>query len=360
MPTYYVGIGGNNANSGLTWALRKATLNGVEGVPVVAGDTVYVGAGTYREQLTCNVSGTSGSPITYIGDYDGSHTDGVGGVVRITGSDDDITATRPYGILLVSRAYRVFQGFLFDTSSISNFYATQSNNINVSNCYLGSLAGSGHNFSCTESTIMTINNCFLWGGYSSGASKTNLIFYSASGQSNVSCSVNNCIIQSSDSGIDIWRYGGITIKNTLITGCRRGLVISAAIPAGQTNTINNSIIFGNYYGIYALTVGEVTEDFNSIYSNVVSLTNTTAGAHSNAYPPLFDSRWFFELASRNQKLVSPFDLSSASQLINVAGTSPTTTDLRGQAVIGAQREWGALEYNPALSRAVGMSRGRTI
>lgn len=49
------------------------------------------------------------------------------------------------------------------------------------------------------------------------------------------------------------------------------------------------------------------------------------------------------------KRISPFDLSSYSQLINVAGTSPTTTDLRGKSVIGAQREWGALEYDSSLS-----------
>ena len=48
------------------------------------------------------------------------------------------------------------------------------------------------------------------------------------------------------------------------------------------------------------------------------------------------------------KLLTPFDLSEDSQLINVAGTSPTTTDMRGAGVIGAQREWGALEYNPNL------------
>ena len=49
------------------------------------------------------------------------------------------------------------------------------------------------------------------------------------------------------------------------------------------------------------------------------------------------------------KLVTPFDLSEDCQLINVAGTSPTTTDIRGVTVIGAQREWGAVEYDNTLS-----------
>ena len=62
MTTYYVGTGGNDSNNGTTWALRKLTLNGAEDIPVAAGDTVYVGAGTYRETLTVDVSGSSGSP----------------------------------------------------------------------------------------------------------------------------------------------------------------------------------------------------------------------------------------------------------------------------------------------------------
>jgi len=49
------------------------------------------------------------------------------------------------------------------------------------------------------------------------------------------------------------------------------------------------------------------------------------------------------------KLVTPFDLSADSQLINVAGTSPSTTDMRGTAVIGAERELGALEYDDTLN-----------
>ena len=69
MATYYVGKGGNDASDGTTWAKRKLTLNGAEDIPVKAGDTVYVGPGIYREALECDVSGSAGSPITYIRDY---------------------------------------------------------------------------------------------------------------------------------------------------------------------------------------------------------------------------------------------------------------------------------------------------
>lgn len=357
MTIRYVGIGGNDANSGLTWALRKATLNGVEDSPVAAGDTVYVGAGTYREQLTCDVSGTAGSPTTYIGDYDGSHTDGVGGVVRITGSDNDITATRTRGITSTSKDYRTFSGFHFDLTTQPNVLADTASNWSVEKCFFGMNNHGGIQFS--TSINMAIDNCYFNGGYR-GAQQAINIFASTT-QDDKNILITNSIFSNNYICITVARTGGVVIKNNLMMAGLRGVNVSVVPNAGQTITATNNIIYGfTGAGLYSASLGFLVEDYNSLFSNAADRTNVAVGEHSNTYPPLFDSKWFFELASRNQKLVSPFDLSSASQLINVAGTSPTTTDLRGQAVIGAQREWGALEYNPALSRAVGMSRGRTI
>ena len=48
------------------------------------------------------------------------------------------------------------------------------------------------------------------------------------------------------------------------------------------------------------------------------------------------------------KIISPFDLSSNSQLISGSGISPTTTDMRGTSAIGGVREWGSLEYDTNL------------
>ena len=63
--TYYVAKSGNDANSGseiAPWlSIQKAatTLN--------AGDTVYIKAGTYNEQVDVKNSGTAGNPITFSG-----------------------------------------------------------------------------------------------------------------------------------------------------------------------------------------------------------------------------------------------------------------------------------------------------
>jgi hypothetical protein len=61
--TYYVAPSGSDSNSGTEarpWrTIGKATET------LVAGDTVYIRAGTYREQVEAQNSGSAGSPITY-------------------------------------------------------------------------------------------------------------------------------------------------------------------------------------------------------------------------------------------------------------------------------------------------------
>lgn len=357
MTIRYVGIGGNDANSGLTWALRKATPNGAEDTPVVAGDTVYVGPGTYRETLTCDVSGNAGTPITYIGDYSGENTDGVGGVIRITGSDDDITATRNYCIIANNKDYRTFRGFDVGLStSVSVFLFNACDNCIFDQFYFGNSNDIGL-FVSEGVTNLTVKNSFLDVG-------NNLLpsikYIHSVGQSDSGNAIENCIFSGGYYAIQSARVGGITIKNCLLHNCMYGVHIGIALPVGQTVTINNSVLYGLYSSLQATVLGEIIEDYNSLFGNNVDRTNVAVGGNSNTYPPLFDSRWFFEQASRNQKLVTPFDLSLNSQLIDVAGTGPTATDLRGVSVQGAQREWGALEYYANLSRSVGISRGRII
>ena len=117
MTTYYVGKGGDNANDGTTWVLRKLTIAGAEALSLVGDDVVYVGPGTYREALATSDSGSSGSPITFIGDQTGENTDGIGGAVRWTGSNDDRWQARSQCIS-VSHTYRTFQGFHLDGAGV--------------------------------------------------------------------------------------------------------------------------------------------------------------------------------------------------------------------------------------------------
>lgn len=351
---YVDGTSGNDAYDGLAAVYDgvhgpKKTLNGAEDTPVAAGDLVHVRAGVYRELLTVDVSGTAGNAIEYRGDYAGAIWPG-GGVVRITGSNDDQTAARNGCVVGTSKAYRTWTGLAFDSSSGTTSpltSATSTPNWTVDRCYFQAALGFAL---CvfTAPTNLTVRRCVFFGHVSSNNSLT---IVSNPATDNTANMVENCLfVGRGGSCIAVQRVGGVTVRNCTFIGGAAGVRVETALNVGQTTTVNNCVIYQCGVGLQATAVGEITEDYNVLNSNGTARSNVTAGANSVAYPPLFDARWFFQLvtaASANQ-VITPFDLASYSQLINLAGTSPTTTDMRGTSAIGGVREIGALEYDSGL------------
>lgn len=366
MATRYCGPGGNDANDGLSYANRKLTLNGLEDSPVQAGDVCYIAPGTYRETLTVDVSGSAGSPITYIGDYTGANTDGTGGVVRITGSDNDQTAARQYGInCTAQRNYRTFRGFALDMYTgyyVTGGLATSGTNWIVEQCYFGiSDAAAAYSIVCggANQAAWTVRNCY----FMTGRSALSVWFYHNADVSDCGHVVENCIAIGTGSTIGAAimssSVGGITVRNCNLYAFGYGVQVAAALAAGQTVTVNNCTFQAMNVALVATTLGEIVENYNAFTSVSAARSNVAVGANSNTYPPLFDTRWFFEMVNGGD-MVTPFDLASYSQLVNVAGTSPTTTDMRGTSVIGAQREWGALEFDPDLDIEAGSCGGGAV
>lgn len=360
MTIRYVGIGGNDSNSGLSWALRKLTLSGAEATPVVAGDTVYVGPGTYRETLTVGVSGTNGNPITYIGDYLGTNTNGVGGAIRITGSAEDIALTRSNCIVATSKDYRTFSGFLIDGASSNPVRLnTSCGNWIIKNCQFQS---SGTTVISINGTGInnTVRNCVFFGSPNGNS----ITFSHTVAVDNSGHIVDGCIIVGGAQGVNCTKVGGVVCRNSTFFTITNQAFRSDSFTAGQTTAVNNCIIFGCTIGFQATNSGEITEDYNNVVACTTARTNASTGAHSLADLTMFDSRWFFNLVFRGAgpnsflQLVTPFDLASDSPLVNVAGTSPTTTDMRGTAIQGAQREWGALEMDSTLKIIGGLHKNR--
>lgn len=352
MTTRYVGPGGNDGNNGLTWATRKLTLNGVEDTPVVAGDLVYVAPGTYRELLTVDVSGGAGNAIEYRGDYIGANTDGVGGVVRITGSDDDQTATRANCIVSTSKNYRTFTGFCLSLTTGACLSSTSGTNWIVDQCLAQAAVQDGFIF-VTSALNTTIQNCAAIGCAASQTLYGGISFWAGANVDNQACTIQNClVIGGSGVGILARRWGGLTVKNCTIIGTINGVFQSTGMNAGQFVTVNNCILYNCLTALNATNVAYLVEDYNSIFGCATARINVNVGANSLTYPPLLDTRWFCELVNAG-RMLSPWDLASYSQLINVAGTSPTATDMRGTAAIGGVREWGALEYDSTLEIEAG-------
>jgi hypothetical protein len=349
MTTYYVGPGGNDANNGQSWANRKATLNGAEDVPVAAGDTVYVGPGVYRELLTVDVSGTSGNLISYIADVTGANTDGVGGEVRITGSDDDQTAARANAITATSKDYRKFRGFLLDTTS-SNVIslATSCSGWIIENCRLQGNAASNLINVAGTGTNNTIRKCVLLLARNRG-----VLFTHATTVDNAGHVIENCILLAGPvgAGVRTDRIGGITVRNCLFVSWNQAVQVGTALTAGQTVTVNNCVVCGNTTGFSATVTGEIVENYNSLFSNSTDRANTSTGANSNAYPPLFALPLLFDGIRMPQNL---FEFSEWSKLRAIAGTGEATDDLLGRTrpSTSAKKSWGPTQYDD-VSRNTG-------
>lgn len=114
MTTYYVRKTGNDGAAGTSPATAWLTIGKALGAAgISSGDTVYIGAGVYREKVTCALI----SPVAetfVIGDVNGSHT-GDAGEIRITNylTDDKTAPTNQSVLDLNGRNYLTFQTMTF-------------------------------------------------------------------------------------------------------------------------------------------------------------------------------------------------------------------------------------------------------
>lgn len=78
--TYYVRKTGNDGNTGTAAGQAWLTIDKAADT-ALAGDVVYVGAGTYNQEVTPSKDGTSTNPIKFIADITGAFTGDVGDVI---------------------------------------------------------------------------------------------------------------------------------------------------------------------------------------------------------------------------------------------------------------------------------------
>lgn len=350
MATYYVGIGGNDGNSGLTWALRKLTLNGAEDTPVVASDVVYVGPGVYREMLTVDVSGGAGANIiTYIADVTGEHTDGVGGIVRVTGSDNDTSTARAHCITADGKDYRTFRGFFFNFSSDYLVEIVDGAHWIIEDCVFSDPTVQSIYVSGADQLDITIRRCLL---QTAPLGTAIILFTHAATVDNTGHLVENCLLWGAAAdaeGITSSQVGGITIRNCDVLGCYFAIRITTALTVGQTVTVNNCIIAAARWGFRATVVGEIIEDYNTLYLNGGDRFNTNIGANSQTYPPIFLPPILHSGASQISGFQFPWwfcELSEWSAVRAITGSNEPTGDLWGivRPTTAAKNSWGAEQF----------------
>jgi len=342
MTVRYVGPGGNNGNNGLSWDNRKLTLDGVEDTPVVAGDIVYVGPGVYREQLTVDVSGTSDvARITYIGDVTGENTDGIGGIIRITGSNNDTTSTRNYCIYGQTNNYRTFRGFTLDFAGYQEIGLQDApTNWIIEYCDIR-IGGSNSLIYIGGSSNIIIRNCILYGSTSNSGIT---IAYAVA--SNIL--IENCLLGGCRNEVVLSSSTGVMIKNCTFIGngmflsADGGIYISTATGGGYQVSVYNCIFAGGYSCFYATGVNDIDENYNCICGESVPRTNTNTGANSNIYSPIFESPILVNTFKFPYRF---FELSIDSPVRAITGTSTATNDFYGLArpTTESKKSWGMIQ-----------------
>jgi hypothetical protein len=350
MTTYFVGPGGSDAASGTTWALRKLTLTGAEALALAGDDVVRVAPGTYRETHTTAHAGTSGHPITFAADVTGVNTDGVGGSVRITGSNNDQTATRSTCIAC-NHNYRTFRGFYLDTVTTQHILINACTNAIIEDC---SLVFSGNTSIIIQGATDSghiIRRCYIAFPKFTGIQITHTATINDTGNL-----IENCVtIVAPSFCIRADRIGGITVRNCTIIGGAVGVKVNTALAAGQTLIVNNCILLDNAVAVQATTLGELVEDYNAFFVNGTDRSTVNTGANSSASTPLLTGpqlsagaifTWIFGM------------LRSDSLLASIAGTGVATDDLYGTTRV-ATSSWGAVQYIAGQRPAdAGQPRGR--
>jgi hypothetical protein len=347
MTTYYVGAGGNDGNNGTTWATRKLTLNGAEDVPVAAGDTVYVGAGVYRETLTVDVSGGSGSPITYIADVTGENTDSVGGVVRVTKlQSNENTVDNGDIISASSKSYRTFRGFYLQgtpSTSFSGIRLTDCDNFIIEDCVILETAyGVFSQYTSDASYNNTIRRCYISAQRFFPIHIDGTVAVANSGDL-----VENCmLITGVSQGCRIDQCGGITFKNCSFPGGDDGIRMGVALGGGHTDILVYNSYFVGLSGtaLRGTVAGEITEDYNAFFCNAADRTNVNVGANSTTDSAIMAPQILLD------EYVIPCTTGALTQWTNLTaktGTSMSSDDMYGltRPTTDSKKSWGAVQFS---------------
>jgi parallel beta helix pectate lyase-like protein len=272
--TYYVRKSGKKKNSGTSPSDAWKKIESAADV-MVAGDTVYVGAGTYNERVRPANDGTSGNPIRYVADTDGSMTGDAGDVVmsrnsqrplevdgdnyihvvgfRITGNGDAVRWSNSTGGLLQD----------CEISCGGNGVTINTNaTLTILDCTVRENGGYGVLVGfALWGTDVVISGC-TFNNNGNAAIGSLFVFLGE-----VTATVKNCLIHDNfNQGIQI---GGASTRLSLaIWNTTIARNAGAGIEQGEADlTITNSIIAFNTGEGLLHNDGSMTHTYNLVYDN---------------------------------------------------------------------------------------------
>ncbi len=316
--TYYVAKTGSDSNSGSQTA-PWLTI-GHAASKVAAGDTVYVGAGTYSESVTFSTSGTSSAPITFNG-QGVAIVDGTSVACCTTpsfASSNSFFGTTTQGLLMIGASsgvsYVTVEGF-----TVQNYKTSSSSDVPLGIFVPGTGGGTG-----IQILNNTVKNIQTTAGANGNAYGLGVFGSSTTALTNV------------------------TISGNTVTGCLTGE--SETIPINgniHNSTISNNVIYGNdnigidVEGYQGLDSGS-SVDFpanidvvgNIVYNNSAA---NNAGEGSSSGNPDYDEDGVYcdgcqqTIFERNTLYGNDIGIEAASE---IAGCSSSYVIIRNNLIYG--------------------------
>src|SRR3972149_3668988 len=301
MTTYYVRKSGSDAASGSSAGTAWLTIDKAANT-MVAGDTVYVGAGVYRELVTMDTSGVSGSSISYIADVNGSKTGDAGLVIISAYPSDETQATLGACLDPDGRTFITWQGFVFNGGTNAAVSSANATNDNYEGCkFEDCVFQGGHdvgdsslNLDMNAATTPTNNGLTFDRCIFSGRS---LLRFdgNASAEQNLKIVFNSCkwIGMATTNATDGFQWdsitantfgsGGLIFNNCSWFGTNQGVNVDDGSATGSFNVkVYNSIFYRCNQALNKTTDndGALVENFNRFYQCTTERSNVTAGLQS--------------------------------------------------------------------------------
>jgi hypothetical protein len=277
--------------------------------PVRPGDSVYVGAGTYRAVVT---QGATWSPafngvVNIVGDVTGQFT-GDAGMVQLTAyTTNDKTAPSATTLLnLNGKSNLAFSNIMFvgGSATVVTATAATSQNITFRDCAFVSGTQATNGIAATASYAVALNwiidRCFF--GPTRG---TSLIFTVTTGVGpndyDITTTVSNCTflgcgqsrtIIVTNSGAAAQKGNGLRVRNVFAVGSAANFLdTTTSTSLVFPTSVYNSMFMGSGTGTGLSTgaPGSLVEDYNVILFSTAR-SGVTVGAHSisdGSYAPLF-------------------------------------------------------------------------
>jgi hypothetical protein len=362
MATYYVRINGSDTNSGLTAALAWRTVSKALGSSGIAsGDTLYIGAGKYKETITVNMTSAVAETLI-IGDFNGLYTGDPGRVI-ITAhlGGDFVSSTAAQSLLVLNgRNFLTFRNICFIGSSVSpsivNATTTTSTNIKYIKCSFEATATS--NRAVISQTVAfgivanwLIDSCVFFSSCqqsSTGAIDVTLTTGAGSDwDSNIV--INNClfhanggsVLRVTSSGTAAQEGGGVIMKNCTILGGATAISTTTTRVGGSTFAfpviIKNCLIFHST-GTVVFTGGELgalVENYNCIYGGLSLRTNVATGRQTKAiYAGTIEVGYEYLLGNMANQMFIP-------KIDSVLNSFGNKTDATPQDILSNARNAGA-------------------